>query len=103
MGLKFELVVVREEPDQITLSEMASLAGTDQETILYYIDIGLVDPVSKVGSQVLFDVNALRRLKAIRRLRRDLGTSLSSLGLILDLVDKIRALQSELDTLRGKM
>ena len=103
MGLKFELVVVREEPDQITLSEMASLAGTDQETILYYIDIGLVEPVSRVGSQVLFDANGLRRLKAIRRLRRDLGTSLSSLGMILDLVDKIRALQSELDTLRGKM
>jgi len=103
MDQKYELVVVREDPDQLTLSEMASLVGTDRETIQYYVEIGLVEPVSRVGAQLLFDANALSRLRAIGRLRRDLGTSFPSLALIMDLVDRIRALQREVEILRGRL
>jgi DNA-binding transcriptional MerR regulator len=103
MDLRYELVVVREDPDQLTLSELASLVGADAATIRYYIDMGLVEPVSRVGSQLLFDANALRRLRAIGRLRRDLGANISSLGMIMDLVDKIRALQHEVEILRSRL
>jgi DNA-binding transcriptional MerR regulator len=103
MELKYELVVVREYPDQLTLSEVASLAGAHTETIRRYVEMGLVEPVSQVGAQMLFDAGALGRLKAIERLRRDLRASVSSLGVILDLVDRIRALQSEVEMLRSRL
>jgi len=103
MDHKYELVVVREDPDQLTLSEVASLVGTTRETIEYYVEIGLVEPVSRIGAQLLFDPSALRRLRAIGRLRRDLGANVSSLGLIMDLVDRIRALQREIEVLREKL
>ena len=103
MDPKSELVVVREYPDQLTLSELASLVGTDSATIRYYVEIGLVEPVARVGAQLLFDAGAVGRLRAIARLRRDLGTNISSLGMIMDLVDRIRALQHEVEILRSRL
>jgi len=103
MDPKYELVVVRECPDQLTLSELASLVGTDAGTIGYYVEIGLVEPVARIGAQLLFDAGAVCRLRAIARLRRDLGTNLSSLGMIMDLVDRIRALQHEVEALRSRL
>jgi len=100
MALKYELVVVRDESDQLTLSELASLGGADQTMVVHYVEMGLLEPVSRVGAQLLFDANSLRRLRAIQRLRRDLGTNTSSLAIIMDLVDKIRVLQREVEILR---
>jgi DNA-binding transcriptional MerR regulator len=103
MDPKYELVVVREYPDQLTMSELASLVDADAATIGYYVEMGLVEPVARIGAQLLFDAGAVRRLKAIARLRRDLGTNMSSLGMIMDLVDRIRALQREVEVLRSKL
>lgn len=103
MDPKYELVVVREYPDQVTLSELASLIGTDAATIEYYIELGLVEPVARIGAQLLFEAGAVCRLRAIARLRRDLGTNISSLGMIMDLVDRIRALQHEVEALRSRL
>src|SRR5262249_31086903 len=103
MEVKYQLVVVKEDPEHLTLSELASLIGADQQTVSYYVELGLVEPVSRVGAQMLFDSNAVCRLRAIGRLRRDLGTNISSLGLIMDLVDRIRALQREVEILRGRI
>jgi DNA-binding transcriptional MerR regulator len=103
MDLRYELVVVREHPDQLTLAEIASLAGTHIETVRLYVELGVVQPVSQIGAQLLFDANALCRLKAIGRLRRDLGANVSSLGMILDLVDRIKALQHEVEILRARL
>jgi len=103
MEVKYQLVVVKEDPEHLTLSELASLIGADQQTVSYYVELGLVEPVSRVGAQMLFDANAVCRLRAIGRLRRDLGTNISSLGLIMDLVDRIRALQREVEILRGRI
>jgi chaperone modulatory protein CbpM len=103
MDLKAELVIVREEPDQLTLSELASLAGVHSETIVVYIEMGFVEPVSQIGAQMLFDAGALCRLRAIERLRKDLGASVTSLGVILDLVDRIKALRREVEMLRARL
>jgi DNA-binding transcriptional MerR regulator len=103
MELNYELVVVRESADQFTLSELATLAGAESETIRYYVEMGLIEPVAQVGAQLLFDANALCRLKAIGRLRRDVGANVASLGMIMDLVDRIQALQREVEILRSRM
>ena len=49
-----------------------------------------------------FDAACLPRLVAISRLRTDLGVNLHGVAVILDLVDRLAALQRELAWLRQR-
>jgi hypothetical protein len=49
-----------------------------------------------------FDAATLPRLVAISRLRTDLGVNLHGVAVILDLVDRLAALQRELTWLRER-
>jgi DNA-binding transcriptional MerR regulator len=61
--------------------------------------LGLVDPVATTP-ELLFDVATVLRLRRILRLRRDLGVNWVGIGVVLDLLAKIEALEQEIAQLR---
>ena len=55
-----------------------------------------------VAAAMRFDAACLPRLLAISRLRADLGVNLHGVAVILDLVDRLAALQRELTWFRQR-
>ncbi|NPA49291.1 MAG: MerR family transcriptional regulator [Thermodesulfobacteria bacterium] len=76
--------------------------GLSPKTIRVWIEEGLVNP-QKEGRRWLFDEEDLRRLFLIRRLRDDLGVNLAGIDIILQLLDRISALEEEVNRLRREL
>lgn len=62
-----------------------------------YLRIGLIDPSRLEGDRALFDEIQIARLRRIRRLGDDLGLDTAAIEVVLRLLDRIEALQRELD------
>lgn len=85
---------------RLTLEGLAEAAGFHPELVARLVDYGLVQPVAVEEHLLWFDVAAVRRLQTIRRLREDLGINLPGIAVILDLLDRLAALEREVARLR---
>lgn len=101
--VRSEIVVLKQDEGQLTIAELASLAAVHPSRIAIYVEMGLLEPAASLGTQLLFESNAITRVLAIERMRRDLGVNLPATGIILDLVDRIRALQHEIESLHNRV
>jgi DNA-binding transcriptional MerR regulator len=99
---RYEIVLCRSERDQLTLEGLAATAGIHPGLVERFVEYGLLEPVEWVGSQSLFDAAAVPRLHIIMRLRRDTGVNLAGIGMILDMLDRLRALERENQWLRAQ-
>ena len=96
------IVLSRRKPGLLTLGELAQAAGMHPDLVESFVDFGLLAPVERHGSSPLFDTSAVLRARAIQRLRRDLGVNLSGVAVILDLTERLRAAQQELNWWRSR-
>jgi DNA-binding transcriptional MerR regulator len=87
---------------RLTLEALADAAGCHPGLVERFVAYGLLGPVSGEGRVIWFDVRAVRRLRTIRRLREDLGINLPGIAAVLDLLERIDALQRELANLRRR-
>jgi MerR family transcriptional regulator, heat shock protein HspR len=96
-------IVFRGTDDQrLTLEDLALHAAMHPAMVELLVEFGLVTPMRQEGAN-LFDPSAVSRLRTIGRLRRTLGINLAGISVILDLLDKIRALQRENENLRNRL
>ncbi len=63
------------------------------------LNLGLIDPV-QTRPEPLFDEGTLLRVRRMLRLHHDLGIGWTSLGLVMDLLDRIHELETENRQLR---
>jgi len=98
-----ELVLAYDESELVTLDVLAERTDTHPELILSYVEYGLIEPVGRRGTVLLFEVAAVARVRTIQRLRNDLGVNLPGVGVILELLERIRELERELQQLRASM
>ena len=88
--------------EQLTLEGLAVCAGVHPTRIAYFVEYGLIEPIARTGPQWLFDPACIARLHMIERLRRDLGANLAGIAVILDLLDRLTALQREVEQWRRR-
>ncbi len=88
------------ERERLSLDSLAARAGLHPELIERFIDYGLIEPSQRAGAQMFFDFDCVLRLRKIERLRHDLGANLAGVAVILDLLDRLTALQREIESLR---
>ena len=98
----YQIAVYRKDTDQFTLDALAAHAGLHPAIVERFVDFGLVRPISRKDAEMLFDASALSRVRSISRLRSTLGINLAGVSVVLDLVDKVCALQRENRTLRSR-
>lgn len=79
----------------LTLLELACLVGTSRQIIKELLEVELIEPCSR-EPEILFAVELLPRVRKIVRLHRHLDISLSSMALVLDLLDRIDDLEERL-------
>jgi MerR family transcriptional regulator/heat shock protein HspR len=97
---RYQIVLCHDEREQVTLEALAARAGLPLARVERYVEFGLLEPVGRAGSQALFDMAAVPRLRMIERLRRDIGINLAGISVILDMLDRLRALQRENEWMR---
>jgi len=76
----------------LTPHELAFLTCTTAEIITQLVDLDLIVPWAR-RETLLFHVETVQRVYKIMRLRRHLQVSFDSMALILDLLDRIDALE----------
>ena len=99
---RYQIVLSRNEHEQLTLEALASHCNLHPALVERFVEFGLLNPVGRIGTQMLFEVAAVPRLRMIERLRCDIGINLAGIAVILDMLDRLRVLQVENDRLRGQ-
>jgi DNA-binding transcriptional MerR regulator len=92
---RFPITLCRMEHAPCTLEGLAARTGVHPGRIQAYMAYGLLEPIQPASDQPLFDAACMARLQKIERLRRDLGVNLAGIAVILDLLDRLSALQRE--------
>jgi MerR family transcriptional regulator/heat shock protein HspR len=98
--LRYPLVLDSEETDRVTLEVLAERCGVHPHRIECYVEFGLLEPDEQGGERLLFSAAAVTRVGVIERLRRDIGVNLAGISVILELVERLRRAQQELERLR---
>jgi DNA-binding transcriptional MerR regulator len=94
-------IVGRSRRGELHLSgeELAAAAGIDPARLRGLVHLGLVEPAAPGSNE--FTAAAAERLRRMLRLHGDLGVSLVGASIIVDLVERLERLETELDRLRG--
>ncbi len=98
---KYKIVVIPDRP--VTLDALAHRAGVHPRFIEQLVDLGLILPAGREGATLMFDPSCLPRLRMIGRMRKTLGINLAGISVILDLLDRMYALQRDYESLRGRI
>jgi MerR family transcriptional regulator, heat shock protein HspR len=99
---RYQIVPCRVEREQVTLEVLAASAGLHPTLVECFIEYGLIEPDERAGAHMLFNVACITRLRMIQRLRHDVGVNLSGIGVILNMLDRLTALQRENAWLRNQ-
>jgi DNA-binding transcriptional MerR regulator len=102
IAIRYPLVPRRTRREHLTLEAAAARVGLHPVLVERFVEFGLVEPAERTATEVRLDVACLPRLVAITRLRQDLGVNLHGIAVILDLVDRLAALEHELRRVRER-
>ncbi len=82
------------------ISVAAKLVNLHPQTLRYYDKIGLIRPDRTSGRIRLYSPRDIRKLRKIARLTEDLGVNLAGVEVILNMTNRIRELQFEVERTR---
>jgi len=97
------MILWRTERALLTVEDLARATDLHPDQVEKLVGFGLVEPVAGVGSNPMFAVDAVERLRRIVRLRRDLGVNLAGVAAILEMRERMENLQRELQHLRLRL
>jgi DNA-binding transcriptional MerR regulator len=100
---RYDLVVRSIESTEITLDDLAAIAGMHPALVERFVEYGLIEPTTTRGTLFLFDSSKSSRLLSIKRLRKDLGINLQGVAVVLDLVERLHDLERENASMRAKL
>jgi DNA-binding transcriptional MerR regulator len=82
----------------LTLDALARQAGLHPDLVRRFVALGLVDMAPARDGEPRFQQRDVARVSRAQRLRTGLGLNYSALGLVLDLLDRVAALESALSS-----
>ncbi len=81
-----------------TISAVAELYDIHPQTLRLYEREGLLKPSRSIGNTRLYEDSDLERLEVILSLTRDLGVNLAGVEIILNMREKMDAMQREFES-----
>ena len=97
------LIVISHQREELTLDLLATRAGIHPSIVQRFVECGLLHSVRQQDHVLFFDVAEIPRLRMMNRLRDVLGVNLAGVEVVLNLLDKIRTLQQENQSLRCRL
>ncbi|WP_394427717.1 chaperone modulator CbpM [Streptomyces sp. SGAir0957] len=99
-AVRYALVPVRVPVPRLSLHTAARRSGLHPDLIRRFVALGLVDAERDAAGRLSFDPGTPAVLARIQRLRSGLCLNYASIGLVLDLLDRISLLEA---ALRGRV
>ncbi|MEV4708734.1 chaperone modulator CbpM [Actinoplanes sp. NPDC049316] len=81
---------------RLSLTTFCHAGGVHPEMVRRLVALGILDPERDAAGDLWFGRDQLLALARIRRLRAGLGVNYAALGLVIDLLDRVTALEREL-------
>lgn len=103
---KFYIVRVEEtrRPSLLTVEELACRCGVHPELIDRLSRLGLIDAADwDLSGEALFHREAITVIGRIMRLRNELGVNYAGVGVILELMERIEALEANIRRLEKRL
>jgi|KBSMisStandDraft_5_1062788.scaffolds.fasta_scaffold490372_2 hypothetical protein len=94
--------ITPEHEHRMLLHELAERAGLSEAEVLELVDCGALTVTEERSGQHIFSVRSVTVARMARRLRDDLDVEPHAAALMLMFVQRIRALERELDDLRAR-
>jgi chaperone modulatory protein CbpM len=88
--------VVVEEEINFNLDELSRVCGVRSTELILLIDEGILEPAGSSPETWLFTGASLRRARQALRLTRELQVGLEGTAIVLELMDQIEQLRSQL-------
>ncbi|MFC4070485.1 chaperone modulator CbpM [Actinoplanes subglobosus] len=79
-----------------SLTAFCHTGGVHPEMVRRLVTLGLLEPERDDAGNLWFDGDQVLALARVRRLRAGLGVNYAALGLVIDLLDRVAALEREL-------
>ena len=89
-------VVVIDDSVQFTFDELCRACGADAARVVALVEEGVLEPAGGQAHDWTFSGPALKRARTALRLLNDLELGVSGTALVLDLLDEIESLRSQL-------
>jgi chaperone modulatory protein CbpM len=83
-------------PGRLSLTAFCRTGGVHPELVRRLVTLGILDPGRDDAGNLWFGRDELQALARVRRLRAGLGVNYAALGLVIDLLDRVAALEREL-------
>ena len=94
---QFPLVLIsRPAGRRLSLEEVAGRSGVHAQLIGRFVALGVLDAQRDAAGRLWFDPRTPALVARAQRLRQGLGLNYASLGLVLDLLDRIDRLEGAL-------
>jgi DNA-binding transcriptional MerR regulator len=92
-----------EFPASYTLTEVASRVGLHPELIDRFVSLGLIEFAENTeDGEMIFDSEVIPIIRRILRLRNDLGVNYAGVGVILELMARLEALEARIRELENR-
>lgn len=103
--MKLELTEIHwlDDGRQLSLQELTELSGLTTSDLQRLIDCGVLAPLESAGPQPAFTVASLAAARSAARLRADFELDVQGMTLALALLERIHALEDELQRVRARM
>ena len=85
------------------ISIAARMVGMHAQTLRQYERIGLIEPKRTRGNIRMYSRADVARLRTVQRLINDLGVNLAGVEVILQMREKMQAMEDEIERLRREL
>ena len=85
--------------ERLSLKEVAGCTGLHVEEVRELFQLGLIEPLERDPTPA-FSERAVFRINKILRLKNELGIDMNSMEIVLNLLDRIEELETELKLFR---
>ena len=103
MRIELSEITWLDEHRELTLGELAELSGLSEVELRALEDCGAIEPLDPESPTRTFGGHCIIVARTAFRLRRDFELDEQGLAVTLALLERVRALEAELDTLRAKL
>jgi chaperone modulatory protein CbpM len=88
-------------PHRLSLDSYARITGVHPELVSRLVALGLLDITRDAGGNLWFDPSQVQEMSRVQRLHLRLNLSYASLGLVMDLLERISELERSQRRSRG--
>lgn len=88
--------IIIDEQTELSLHELCNACSHSAEWVIELVEEGVLEPAGYQQTEWSFNGKSLIRVRSAMRLERDLGLNLAGIALVLDLLDEIEILKSQL-------